>query len=68
MNNEVRARREERGISQAELAERVGVTRQTINSIERGRYDPSLELAFGLADFFDCRIEELFDPDGDGVA
>jgi len=67
MNNEVRARREERDISQAELAERVGVTRQTINSIERGRYDPSLELAFGLADFFDCRIEELFDPDGDDV-
>ncbi|MXR39789.1 helix-turn-helix domain-containing protein [Halobaculum sp. WSA2] len=65
MNNEVRARREERGLSQAELAERVDVTRQTINSIERGRYDPSLALAFGLADFFDCRIEELFDPDGD---
>lgn len=65
MNNEVRARREERGLSQAGLAEEVDVTRQTINSIERGRYDPSLALAFGLADFFDCRIEELFDPDGD---
>ncbi|SHG79166.1 helix-turn-helix transcriptional regulator [Halobaculum gomorrense] len=65
MNNDVRARREERGLSQAGLAEEVGVTRQTINSIERGRYDPSLELAFALAAFFECRIEDLFDPDGD---
>ncbi|MFC7135447.1 helix-turn-helix transcriptional regulator [Halobaculum litoreum] len=65
MNNDVRARREERGLSQAGLAEEVGVTRQTINSIERGRYDPSLELAFRLAGFFECRIEELFDPDLD---
>ena len=65
MNNDVRARREERELSQAGLAEAVGVTRQTINSIERGRYDPSLELAFTLADFFECRIEDLFDPDGD---
>ncbi|WP_431357881.1 helix-turn-helix transcriptional regulator [Halobaculum rarum] len=45
----------------------VGVTRQTINSIERGRYDPSLELAFTLAEFFECRIEDLFDPDGDSA-
>ncbi|UIO99424.1 helix-turn-helix transcriptional regulator [Halobaculum sp. CBA1158] len=66
MNNDVRARRERRDLSQADLAEAVGVTRQTINSIERGRYDPSLELAFALADFFGCRIEELFDPGGDG--
>ena len=65
MNNDVRARREEHGLSQAGLAEEVGVTRQTINSIERGRYDPSLELAFRLAGFFDCRIEELFHPDGE---
>ncbi|MFC7096747.1 helix-turn-helix transcriptional regulator [Halobaculum marinum] len=65
MNNDVRARREERGLSQAGLADEVGVTRQTINSIERGRYDPSLELAFRLADFFECRIEELFHPDLD---
>ncbi|MFC7137521.1 helix-turn-helix transcriptional regulator [Halobaculum litoreum] len=65
MNNDVRARREERGLSQAGLAEEVGVTRQTINSIERGRYDPSLEPAFRLAGFFECRIEELFDPDLD---
>jgi putative transcriptional regulator len=40
----------------------VDVTRQTINAIERERYDPSLELAFTLAAHFDCRIEDLFDP------
>ena len=50
-------------MSQSDLAEAVGVTRQTINSIERGRYDPSLELAFRLARFFEVRIEDLFDPD-----
>jgi putative transcriptional regulator len=63
MDNDVRTHRERREMSQADLAEAVGVTRQTINSIERGRYDPSLELAFALADFFDCRIEDLFHPD-----
>ncbi|MFB6269502.1 MAG: helix-turn-helix transcriptional regulator [Halobacterium sp.] len=63
MNNDVRRRREREGLSQAELADAVGVTRQTINAIERERYDPSLELAFALADHFDCRIEELFDPE-----
>lgn len=63
MNNDLRERREERDLTQRELATAVGVTRQTINSIERGRYDPSLELAFTLAGFFDCRIEELFHPE-----
>jgi putative transcriptional regulator len=63
MRTDLRERREERGLSQAELGEAVGVTRQTINSIERGRYNPSLELAFALADFFDCRIEDLFEPE-----
>ncbi|PSQ08477.1 transcriptional regulator [Halobacteriales archaeon QS_6_71_20] len=63
MNNEVRERRETRDMSQADLAAAVGVTRQTINSIERDRYDPSLALAFELAEFFDCRIEELFRPE-----
>lgn len=69
MKNSVRERRATRGLTQGELATAVDVTRQTINSIERGRYDPSLELAFRLATFFDCRIEELFDPnldDSDG--
>ncbi|EMA35462.1 helix-turn-helix transcriptional regulator [Halobiforma nitratireducens] len=65
MKNEVTERREAAGQSQGELAESVGVTRQTINAIERERYDPSLELAFKLAEHFDCRIEDLFDPELD---
>jgi putative transcriptional regulator len=63
MKNSLPELREQRGLSQADLADDVGVTRQTINAIERGRYDPSLELAFALADRFDCRIEDIFDPD-----
>lgn len=62
MRNNIRDRRAETGESQADLAAAVGVTRQTINAIERERYDPSLELAFKLAAHFDCRIEDLFDP------
>ncbi|WP_435116745.1 helix-turn-helix transcriptional regulator [Halolamina sp. C58] len=62
MNNDLPERRDERGMSQADLAAAVGVSRQTINAIERDRYDPSLELAFDLAAEFDCRIEEIFDP------
>jgi len=52
-------------ITQGELADRVGVSRQTINSIETGRYDPSLELAFKLAHEFGCDIEDLFDFDAE---
>lgn len=66
MKNRIRYHREEEGLSQADLAEAVGVTRQTINAIERKRYDPSIELAFELARHFDCRIEDLFDPELDG--
>jgi putative transcriptional regulator len=62
MNNDLRDRRAERDLSQADLAAGVDVSRQTINAIERGRYDPSLELAFDLADYFGCRIEDLFEP------
>lgn len=62
MLNDLPERRETAGESQASLAEAVGVTRQTINAIERGRYDPSLELAFKLADHYDCSIEEIFEP------
>jgi putative transcriptional regulator len=62
MNNEVRERREREDLSQADLAAAVGVTRQTINAIERERYDPSLELAFMLADHFECDVEDLFEP------
>jgi putative transcriptional regulator len=60
MNNAVHERREARTLTQRELASNVGVTRQSINAIERDRYDPSLELAFKLAAEFDCRVEELF--------
>jgi len=63
MKNDIRRRREASELSQADLAEAVGVTRQTINAIERDRYDPSIELAFKLALFFDCHIEEIFDPE-----
>ena len=65
MQNNLTNRREDEGLSQGELAGAVGVTRQTINAIERNRYDPSLELAFKLAEHFDCRIEEIFEPDQD---
>jgi putative transcriptional regulator len=60
MNNAVREFRGKRGLTQGELGSCVGVTRQTINAIERERYDPSLELALKLAAEFDCRVEELF--------
>ncbi|PSQ13275.1 transcriptional regulator [Halobacteriales archaeon QS_7_68_65] len=67
MKNDLRQRREVDGSSQADLAAAVDVTRQTINAIERERYDPSIELAFKLATHFDCRIEDLFDPELDGT-
>ncbi|GAA0232325.1 helix-turn-helix transcriptional regulator [Haladaptatus pallidirubidus] len=63
MNNDLSKYRDRCELSQGELAETVGVTRQTINAIERKRYNPSLELAFELADYFDCRIEDLFSPE-----
>lgn len=64
MNNDLPDRRDERGMSQADLAAAVGVSRQTINAIERDRYDPSLDLAFDLATEFGCRIEDIFTPEG----
>lgn len=63
MKNSLRERRNAADLSQADLAEAVGVTRQTINAIERERYDPSLELAFKLAAYFDSTIEDVFDPE-----
>ncbi len=63
MENDVRVRRLERGLSQAELAHVLGVSRQTINSIETGRYMPSLPLALLLARTFDTTIEEIFHAD-----
>lgn len=53
-----------RGLSQAELADAVNVSRQTINSIEKGRYVPSLPLALALARFFETTVEEMFGDDG----
>jgi putative transcriptional regulator len=61
MNNRLRVLRAERGWSQADLAEKLEVSRQSVNAIETGRYDPSLPLAFRLAKLFGKRIEEIFD-------
>jgi putative transcriptional regulator len=61
MRNYVRERRSERGLSQGQLATEMDVSRQTINSIEQGRYTPSLGLAISLARFFGMSVEELFD-------
>ncbi|MCG1004423.1 MULTISPECIES: helix-turn-helix transcriptional regulator [Halobacterium] len=63
MENSLRDHRDRSDISQRELAERVGVTRQTINAVEGDRYDPSVELVFKLAAFFEVPVETLFSPD-----
>jgi len=62
MRNRLRVLRAERGWSQADLASRVGVSRQTVNAIETGRDDPRLVLAFAIARAFGKRIEEVFEP------
>jgi len=61
VKNKIRVLRAERKWSQAELAERVGVSRNSINSIENGHFDPSLTLAFAIADAFEQRIEDVFE-------
>ncbi|WP_278756512.1 helix-turn-helix transcriptional regulator [Corynebacterium stationis] len=63
MDNNLKSLREQHGLSQQKLADALGVSRQTIISIEKGRYDPSLPLAFQMAAQFDCAIEDLFIPD-----
>lgn len=63
MNNRLRELRDQRGWSQGELAERLDVSRQTINALETGKYDPSLPLAFRIARLFERRIEDVFFPD-----
>jgi putative transcriptional regulator len=63
MTNRLVALRAERGWSQGDLAARLGVSRQTVNAIERGRYDPSLPLAFRMAAVFGLPIESIFEPD-----
>ena len=65
MNNLMRQLRSELGWSQADLAERLGVSRQTVNAIETGRYDPSLPLAFKIAKVFERPIEAIFEAPAD---
>lgn len=61
MKNSLKERRKERGWSQGELADQLGVSRQSVNAIETGRYDPSLPLAFAIARLFCCGIEDVFE-------
>ena len=63
MKNEVRVLRSERGWSQGDLADKLEVSRQTINAIETGKYDPSLPLAFAIAKLFGKPIEKIFSPE-----
>ncbi|MFB6241404.1 MAG: helix-turn-helix transcriptional regulator [Candidatus Nanosalina sp.] len=60
MENQLKVFRAEEDITQKQLAEEVGVSRQTVNAIETGKYDPSLELALKIAQFFDAEVEEVF--------
>jgi len=62
MKNDLPALRAARSMTQADLADRLNVSRQTVNAIETGRYDPSLPLAFAIAKLFKSRIEEIFEP------
>ncbi len=68
MKNRLRVLRAEREWSQADLAVRLRVSRQTVNAIETGKYDPSLPLAFQMAELFDLRIEDIFQPNSNGSA
>jgi putative transcriptional regulator len=63
VRNDVRELRTEKGLSQAELGDALGVSRQTVNSIEAGRWTPSLPLAITIARFFGRTVEEVFDAD-----
>ncbi|HXF85468.1 MAG TPA: helix-turn-helix transcriptional regulator [Anaerolineales bacterium] len=65
MKNNLKVLRAERNWSQADLAEKLNVSRQTVNAIETGKYDPSLPLAFKIARLFGMKIEEIFFPDQD---
>src|SRR6202171_1028316 len=67
MQNKLKVLRAERNWSQAELAERLGVSRQTVNALETGKYDPSLPLAFSMARTFKRRIEEIFEGEVSAV-
>ena len=62
MKNRIREMRDERGWTQADLARELDISRQTVNALEAGRWDPSLPLAFALSRLFGIAIEELFEP------
>jgi putative transcriptional regulator len=66
VKNRLKVLRAERDWTQEELAERLEVSRQTVNAIETGKYDPSLPLAFKIGAVFGRRIEDIFSPDGGG--
>ena len=68
MNNKLRVLRAEQRWSQAELGERLSVSRQTVNAIENGKYDPSLPLAFKMARLFNLPIESIFIPTEEDLA
>lgn len=68
MRNRLRVLRAERDWTQADLAERLAVSRQTVNALETGKYDPSLPLAFRIARVFGRPIEEIFEPDAEWEA
>ena len=68
MKNSLRVLRAERNWSQADLADQLGVSRQTVNALETGKYDPSLPLAFKIARLFDRLIEDIFDPEEPEIA
>jgi putative transcriptional regulator len=63
MKNRIRVLRAERGWTQADLAQRLDVSRNSVNAIENGKYDPSLPLAFRIADVFGLTIEQIFQKD-----
>ena len=65
MRNRLKVLRAERDWSQAKLAELLDVSRQTINAIETGKYDPSLPLAFKIASLFELKIEDIFEPESE---
>jgi putative transcriptional regulator len=63
MNNRIKVLRAEQDWSQQALADKIGVSRQAVNAVERGKHDPSLQFAFDIANQFNQRIEDIFFPD-----
>lgn len=62
MKNRLKILRAESNLTQSDLAKKVMVSRQTVNAIEKGKFDPSLSLAFRLANLFSCKVEDIFEP------